>query len=416
MIISDAPECRESPVVFQSESLDMNKRGQTAAISYLTIDSGSSGEGESLTRLVVCNMEGGGIDRLTWIDGRWSSARLAKLKHPDHLVACDFNRDGVPDFLVADLGTLGATDDLLGAVTLLCATGKMDSYEPIPVQDGLGRVADAQLADLDGDGDDDFIVAEFGFETVGRVLWLETLNITNGRPETRLHVIDARHGSIHVKPTDLDGDGDLDLISLISQEHESIMAYFNDGQGGFTSQTLFQASSPSFGSSGLELADLDGDRDLDILFTNGDTLDKFQLKPFHGVHWLENCGSNVFEYHHLAVLPGAVKAIPCDLDGDGDLDVAAVAFCPSVLKHQDRPRIFETLIWLEQTSTGQFERHSLERSGDGHMSVAAGDFNNDGNLDLAVGEASFDPSARRWLTVYWNRGRLSDSTTNPTEN
>lgn len=407
MVIPDAEESSPGPIRFEREFIDLPKTTRTAAISFLLTGRMSLHAPESPLELLSCNMEGGEIDRLSWANGKWSHTRLAVLKNPDHIVACDFDRDGNQDYLVAELGTLNATDDLAGRVTLLRSTGSEEQFQSIPLKHSFGRVADARVADLDGDGDDDFIIAEFGFEKTGRLVWLECVGLADKGPSTVLHVMDSRHGSIHAPPVDLDGDGDLDVIALFSQEYESIVAFMNDGNGTFTSETLFEANTPSFGSSGLELTDLDGDGDVDILFTNGDTLDKFQLRPFHGIHWLENTGASRFDYHHLTNLPGAVKAIPCDVDGDHDLDIVAVAYCPPELKHQARPKKRDTLIWLKQVGPNLFERHSLNQSGDGHMSVMTGDFNHDGRPDIIVGETSFDPGVRRWLTVYWNLGSES---------
>lgn len=404
MVIPDAPESDIGPITFDQEFLELPPTTRTAAISYLTVETSKRQDGTPQAELLSCNMEGGEVERLIHQERSWTITRLATLRNPDHLMICDYDKDGIQDYLIADLGTLNATDDLLGRVTLLQGTAQRDKYRAVTVKQGLGRVADARAADLDGDGDDDFVVAEFGFEKSGRLLWLETTGTRANEVDSKLHVIDARHGSIHTPPIDLDGDGDLDLVTLFSQESESIVAFFNDGKGAFTPRVLFEADTPAFGSSGLELADLDGDGDQDLLFTNGDTLDKFQLRPFHGVHWLENKGANQFEYHHLTNLPGAVKAIACDLDGDQDLDIAAVAYCPPELRGQARPKRFDTLIWLEQTASGQFQRHSLNQSGDGHMAITVADWNQDGRPDLAVGEASFDPGQRRWLTIYWNRG------------
>src|SRR4029077_17965336 len=120
-------------------------------------------------------------------------------------------------------------------------------------------------------------------------------------------------------------DGHLDFVALISQQHEAVVAFLGDGKGGFRKEVIDQAPHPAWGSSGLALVDLDGDGDLDVLVTNGDMLDDFQLKPYHGIRWLENRGSFPFVAHALAPMFAAMRAQAADLDGDGDMDVVACA-------------------------------------------------------------------------------------------
>ncbi len=422
--VPSASESSPSPVEFRSEAIDLPDGFDAPAVSFLNVTHSGSSQNNPASDLLLCDMLSGSVNRFSWNDGKLSNSQIGKLKHPDHIVACSFDGRADQDYLVADLGVLKPSDELQGSVTLFRRSTDGQSLTPITIIAGLGRVADAQLADLDGDGDNDFVVAEFGHQHVGRLLWLETVSTTNGRPETKMHVIDERHGSIHTPVVDLDGDGDLDLVVLISQEHEAIVAFLNDGHGHFERHTLFEADSPSFGSSGLELVDLDQDGDLDILFTNGDTLDTMQIQPFHGVNWLENTGFLKYRFHQLAPLPGAVRAIARDFDGDGDMDVAAVAFCPGLLRFQMRPSVLDTIILLEQKAPGQFERHSLEHSllgssavAVGHMAIAAGDFDGDHDLDLAVGEFSVlndlpqgvsgKPQKRRWLTIHWNQSKTN---------
>jgi hypothetical protein len=403
MVIADAPESRESPLPFRVERVDLPPDLQGAAVSFLGVEQTGAGQG-SATRLLLCDMLNGAVRQFGWERGQAISLPLAQLQNPDHIVACDFDRDGLQDYLVAELGALMPTDELNGAVVLLRATGQPEGWELIRLHTGIGRVADAQMADLDADGDNDVVVAEFGFEKAGSLFWLETVSIENGRPVVVRHEIDPRHGAIHVPVTDIDADGDLDVIALISQEHETIVAFLNDGHGRFEKRTLFDAGTPSFGSSGMELADMDQDGDIDLLFTNGDTLDTFQLKPFHAVNWLENRGDGQFQKHKIETLPGAVRAVAVDLDEDGLKDIVAVAFCPPMLRHMVRPNRLDTLVWLRQTAPGQFERHALPlETPTGSMAVAAGDFDSDGDVDLAVGEfAPFTPTSRQWFSVYWN--------------
>src|SRR5207237_8018061 len=114
-------------------------------------------------------------------------------------------------------------------------------------------------------------------------------------------VLDNRHGATHVPVADLNGDGKPDFVALMSQEHETVVAFLNEGGGRFRKETIYTAPHPSFGSSGIQLVDLDGDGDLDVLYTNGDSLDApYLLKPYHGVQWLENTGSFPFTHHRLA--------------------------------------------------------------------------------------------------------------------
>ena len=204
---------------------------------------------------------------------------------------------------------------------------------------------------------------------------------------------------------DFNGDGRPDFVALISQEFESVELFLNQADGQFQRHVLFAAGDPSFGSSGIELVDLDHDSDIDVLYTNGDTLDSFYLKPTHGVHWFENEGTQPFTPHRLASLPGATRATAVDLDDDGDLDVVATAYLPSVIRQQSIPQSTETLIWIEQLPHKSFARHTLEIGSQGHMTLHVQDCDSDGKPDLIVGNYS-DQAApvMSSATVWMNRG------------
>jgi hypothetical protein len=134
------------------------------------------------------------------------------------------------------------------------------------------------------------------------------------------------------------------------------------------------------------VVDLDGDGDLDVLYSNGDVMDRPSLlKPYHGVQWLENRGGYPFAHHPLTALYGAQGAVAADLDGDGDLDVVAVSYLPPE-EFPRRPDVAAgAVIWLEQTAPGRFRRHTLEAHTCDHFTAAVGDLFGDGRAHLVTG-------------------------------
>jgi hypothetical protein len=216
-------------------------------------------------------------------------------------------------------------------------------------------------------------------------------------------VIDARSGAIHTVPVDLNGDGHLDVIGLFAQQHEQVVAYLNTGRGfRFDPQPIYTAPHPNWGSSGIEISDLDGDGDLDVLLAHGDTFDDHVVKPYHGIQWLENTGRYPFVEHTLADLPGVFGLKAGDLDGDGDLDVVASALMAggSNLDESTMP----ALVWLEQVKPGVFERRTLARRPPRSASLDLGDFDRDGDLDVAVGMFDTENEGLPWIELWENRG------------
>jgi FG-GAP-like repeat len=312
--------------------------------------------------------------------------------HPAHAEVADLDGDGVKDLIVANLGSDHATDERVGSVVWL--RGRPDgSFQPLTLAAGLGRVADVQAADFDGDGDLDLIVAEFGWLDVGAIRLLENRTTDVDRPAFVLSTVDPRHGTIHVPVADLDEDGDPDFVALISQEHEAVVAFLNAGGRRFRPEVIYAAPHPAFGSSGIQLVDLDGDADLDVLMTNGDSLDSRMLRPYHGVQWLENRGSYPFRYHRLTSLHGAHRAVAGDLDGDGDRDIVAVTFLAG--SHYEglcRELGLDAVIILEQVAPGRFVRHGLETVTCDHPTCDLGDFDADGRVDLVTGTFILPPA------------------------
>src|SRR5207245_8819030 len=129
---------------------------------------------------------------------------------------------------------------------------------------------------------------------------------------------------------------------------------------------------PAYGSSGIQLVDINGDGKLDILYTNGDTLDvPYLLKPYHGIQWLENKGDLNFEHHWLTPMYGVHRAVAADFSGAGRKDIVGVNFLPIEGFRQRSEQKLDSVIYLEQVAPGRFVRHSLETVTCNHTTCVA---------------------------------------------
>ena len=305
--------------------------------------------------------------------------------NPAGTCSVDLDQNGSLDLVVADLGGLSSEDHRRGQVLWLRDEGgSAPGSAPRIILDSIGRAADVQNADFDNDGDQDLVVAEFGWHKTGGIHVLYNESDVTGERTFRDLKVDARPGTVHVPVTDLDGDGRLDFVALISQEHEVIEAFLNR-EYGFEKIRIYSAPDPSYGSSGIELTDFDHDGETDILYTVGDAFDSYLIKPYHGIWLLRNNGQMQFEPQHIADMPGVMRAVTADLDGDGDNDIIAAALLPLKSLRGTTPTDLQALIWMEQTADGQFERHVVARGLPIFVSVLVSDIDRDSDLDIVAG-------------------------------
>jgi hypothetical protein len=359
-------------------------------------------DNDNLLDVVLCDDRGNFV---SWIqqkpEGTFTETVLAdELIAPAHVEVIDFDFDGDKDLMVAVLGMLFPNNDKIGSVVILENDGNQNFKKHI-VAEKIARVSDVRAGDLDGDGDMDLAVAQFGYDD-GETRWIE--NLGNWKFES--HILQYLSGPINVEIVDIDDDNDLDIISLVSQEWEEIYCFINDGTGQFQPNLLFGSSNQDYGSSGISLSDLDQDGDTDILYSNGDAFDYMppQGRPWHGVQWLENKGDLNFEFHRICSFTGATNVRAADIDNDNDLDLFAV----SAFNIWESPESY-SFIWLENDGEMNFTKRAITKNPTHQLTCEPGDFNNDGLIDVITGGMHtyppFDKLGR--ITLWTNNGILN---------
>jgi hypothetical protein len=322
------------------------------------------------------------------------------LRVPVRSQVVDLDRDGDHDLVVSDIGSLGPSDDRVGRVLVLRSDGR-GAFAPEVLAENLGRVASTEAADLDGDGDQDLVVCEFGHESVGSLFWLEQ---DSGGFERR--DLDPVPGAIHGFPVNVDADADADIVAVFGQDTESVRLYRNDGSGGFETELLFAGNSVDFGMSGLEPTDLDGDGDIDLLVTNGDYLDTVRFEDedtfpeLHGLGWLENVDGS-FAWHDVLRTPAAYTVRAVDLDGDCDRDLVLGSLVRTeVLPGRYRPA---PLVWLENDGAQAFTSHPLLEAAEPLVSIDIGDVDGDGRPEIAFGDLGDNVRGTRASVMHLRR-------------
>lgn len=264
----------------------------------------------------------------------------------------DVNGDGKPDVV----GVYWAAGDDWGSVRVLLNQGDGTFGPPavFPAEDIPG---DVEIADLDGDGDNDLALAH---QTGTASVMFNQGDGTFGPPIT--YAVGLTGG---LSVADLDGDGDTDLV--LGQDvppvnpmdlKAQVMVLFNQGDGTFELPVLHPVDG---GIRTIVVADLDGDGAPDIAAGNSE-------EP-GGIRLLLNQGNGTFAAPALLAAGTSAESLRvADMNGDGAPDLVA--------------RGWDTLTVLVQQGGGAFsEPKSLWQ--DASSVPALADFDGDGKTDVA---------------------------------
>lgn len=184
----------------------------------------------------------------------------------------------------------------------------------------LTRVLKAR--DFDGDGHVD-VFAGNAYQTRSRLFLGTGEGGFAERTATHLPAISLSLGD--AEPGDVDGDGDLDLVladwgpgNNMSNDGGRTLLWLNDGAGRFTDATAERMPEVRVRFSwDLELVDVDNDLDLDVLVS---------CKRCAGSKLFRNDGTGTFEEDRrgLPQYTNNYEFEAMDLDGDGFLDLVTI--------------------------------------------------------------------------------------------
>lgn len=307
--------------------------------------------------IVYASHDGGLGAHINLGDGEWSPA--IEIYNPGVIIEC----------YVADLNGDGHLDVMTGSsseVRWLAGNGNGGFGSAQLVSDDHATTISLRAEDMDGDGDQDILLAAI----IGdRLAWHE--NLGNGNFGD-YHVINEMHdGPTEVTTADMDGDELPDIVCVNRQEDEDVGAglvwYRNLGGGNFALvDTLMARGWHEY----VHVEDMDADGDMDIISCHGnDEMD-----------WLANDGNGNFgPPQELARNSTYLRFVETpDLNNDGFPDI--------LYGLNDNAPERHTTLWRESTAAGEWKPfEAVVLGGENFSKPITADIDQDGLLDIVVG-------------------------------
>jgi len=248
-----------------------------------------------------------------------------------------------------------------------------------------------EIADINGDGRADVIIAEErypGLEPDANLFWFEN---PASDEEWQKHWLTTQYSMNNLDVRDLDDDGDQDIIT---SEHKGpgleLQAWENDGLGKFEKHVLDEGKEAHLGS---QLYDMDGDGDLDMVSVGWDQYQYLHLwrndAQAPAVMQWKHLSSSQGDIHRATVGGEQTAALTTDVDRDGDADIFITerTMAPSV-------------VWL-RFEDGKWNRYIVE---DEPLRIEAGsahyDIDGDGDEDIVFAGESRSNEVWWWENPY----------------
>jgi hypothetical protein len=300
----------------------------------------------------------------------------------------DVNGDGVLDAVIVDSATPGNVWTLLGN-----GDGTFQPPTSVALSGPVG--ANVVFADFKGDGLLD--IADNDGTTGELTVFLAT-STTTYAPGVLVSTADGNYDAVANAVGDMTGDGKPEIVS-VNLTNSTITVYLNNGDGTFQTGTYFDVATapntgsvPFTGSTAVSVADVNGDGKADVVVTNDFTGDMTVL--------LSN-GDGTVQTPSVGYATGGyplTAAVVMDFNGDGlpDIVVTDEVYSFSYMKgYGDGTFRAATDFYTPTTDSSQ-------TSPPDGWDIATGDFNGDGIPDVVIGNWCCDATVG--VTVFLSRG------------
>ncbi len=271
--------------------------------------------------------------------------------NPEAIFAADVNTDGKMDVITA-------ARDTSRAVSFWENTGSSYFVENI-IWKGIGAYGAIEVyaSDIDSDGDIDILVG--GGTGFYNIYWWENIdNLTFTQHAISGHSYDDAY-SLFAK--DVNGDSYVDVLVATNVE-DDIYWLRNDGNQNFDDIPI----DGSFDwARSVYAVDLDSDDDIDVLGA---------ARNADQIAWWINDGFENFQKDTLASgFDGAYDVNVADFDMDGHIDVVGVAYDGGDIS------------WFENDGDENFTQYLIDGDFDLVNSVYVADIDGDGDMDIITG-------------------------------
>jgi hypothetical protein len=294
--------------------------------------------------------------------------------YPDSVTAADINGDGLKDLIVANNHSVSV---LLNTTVPGSSAPGFAAQQTFAAGNDIGSVT---VADLNGDGRQDLIVNNPLSNTVS-VLMNESLPGAGVLKFTAPQTISAGVEPGPAIVADMNGDGRVDLI-VPDINVNSVSVLLNTTIAGATQAAfaLPQTFAAGAGPVRVTASDLNGDGQMDLIATNnGDgTVSVLMNATAPGASQLKFASRQTF-----AVGPHPFGVTAADLNGDGRADLVVAnnnsQGSISVLLNETSPGATVPLFAPQQTFAAGSNCDSVtavDLNGDGKLDILASNFNN----------------------------------------